>query len=333
VALPIGIDDLNVYGSTLAVEAEDIVAARGFLIGRAQSLKLLRRSLPPSFEDPVTLAVNAAKPLVDALGPDAFGLLLVATESAIDYAKPVSSYVHRYLGLPDSCFHLETKHACFAGTGALHLAADWVRARPERRALVVTTDMVRTLFGHPAEPAEGAGSTAMVVACEPRLLELEGWAGFAAREVYDVTRPTPTLELVHAELSLAAYLDLLESAWEHYRAIACAPAYEALDYLVFHTPLIPLVEQAHRLLMDSEAVEGPDDVLFERKVGPSLRYCRELGNISPAVSTPLWPAWRTASRRPPLERGSASTPTAQAPAPPSSAGESQRGQRWWLNTG
>ncbi len=95
----VGIDDLNLYASTLSVEAREIGDARGTSQRDLAKFKLLRRALPPAYEDPVTLAVNAARPIVEQAGRDAFELLIVATESGIDYGKPLSSYVHRYLDL------------------------------------------------------------------------------------------------------------------------------------------------------------------------------------------------------------------------------------------
>lgn len=279
--LEIGIDDLNLYGSTLAVEAGAINAARGAPAGSAEQIKLARRSLAPAFEDPITLAANAAYPLVEAYGRDAFELLVVATESGVDYAKPVGSYVHRYLGLMEQSFHVEMKHACFAATAGLELSSAWVRANPDKRALVIATDMARKLFHDSAEPAEGAGSVAMVVSAAPRVLAFGPHRGRAAREVYDVMRPDPVRETIHADLSLAAYLDLCEIAWDGYRSVVGPRAFEQLDYMAFHTPVIPLVEQAHQLLAGMNDLRESPRVVehFERCVFPSFAYTRELGNI------------------------------------------------------
>jgi 3-hydroxy-3-methylglutaryl CoA synthase len=273
--VPVGIDDLHVYGSTLAVDAAAIVAARGRCADEVERLKLVRRSLAPSFEDPVTLAVNAARPILDEAGP--VQLLVVATESGLDFAKPLSAYVHHHLGLPGSTFHLEVKHACFGATAALKLASSWVSTHPGQRALVIATDMARNTLGHPAEPVEGAGSVAMLVAAEPRVLILDGHEGFAAREIYDVRRPDPLLEVSNAELSLAAYLDLLEVAWEGFRASAGPGVLHELDHLLFHAPLEGLVRAGHRILVEDEI----DDVAghFDRCVRPSFLHCKELGNI------------------------------------------------------
>jgi 3-hydroxy-3-methylglutaryl CoA synthase len=275
--IPVGIDDLNVYGSSLTVQAADLARARGNAPAAAAGIGLLRRSLPPAFEDPVTLAANAARPL-DLAG---VGLCVVATESGVDFAKPVSSYLQRWLGLSERCRHVEMKHACYAGTAALGLAAAWVRERPERRALVVMTDMARRLFGDPAEPAEGAGAVAIIVSARPRVLALDPWSGVAAREIYDVMRPTPTLETIHAALSLAAYLDLLEVAWAGYAEEAGPGAFARLERFAFHTPVAPLVRQAHGLLVETHEPDVSTEELaarFERQVAPSLTYTRELGN-------------------------------------------------------
>ncbi|MFC5102795.1 hydroxymethylglutaryl-CoA synthase family protein [Kibdelosporangium philippinense] len=288
--LAVGIDDLTLYGSTLAVDAAGLASARGTAEREIRSLELVRRSLPPSFEDPVTLAVNAARPLTDPDDPERYGLLVVATESGVDYAKPLSSYVHKYLELSHRCRHLEVKHACYAGTAALRLASAWVHCNPTRRALVITTDMARRLFHDPAEPAEGAGAAAMVVAAEPRVLALEPASGVAAREVYDVMRPTPSLETIHSGLSLGAYLDLLELAWDGYREDAGADVFDTFSHVIYHTPITSLVRQAHGLVVEAHRPDVEPSVVaesFERMVRPSLKYCQELGNT---YSGSLWAA-------------------------------------------
>lgn len=286
----VGIDDITLYGSTLAVDATELAAARGIPDADVRKLRLLRRSLPPSFEDPVTLAVNAARGLDGAADPERYGLLVVATESGVDYAKPLSSYVHKYLGLSHRCRHVEVKHACYAGTAALRLAADWVRANPDAHALVITTDMARRLFDDPGEPAEGAGAVAMAVTADPRVLVLDPESGVAAREVYDVMRPTPELEVIHSGLSLAAYLDLFELAWAEFRASAGEDVFGELEHIAYHTPIIPLVRQAHGLLLESAwpgAAADEHAESFDRMVLPSLRYTQELGNT---YSGSLWTA-------------------------------------------
>jgi 3-hydroxy-3-methylglutaryl CoA synthase len=283
-SLPVGIDDLNLYGSTLSVDNAEVAAARG-TSKYMDIVRIWRRSIAPLYEDPVTLAVNAAKPLVDAAGPDAFELLIVATESGFDYGKPLSSYVHKYLGLGSRCRNLEAKHACYGGTASLQLATAWVRsgAAPGKKALVVTTDLPGNQFGEPAELTPGSGAVALSVAAEPRVLALDLASGYAAKEVYDTARPTATGHWVDEVLSLGAYLDLLELAYAHYReSRGRVPLVEDLGHIVYHMPLESLVRKAHEVLLEEAGCETDRAALersFQAMVAPSLRYCAETGNI------------------------------------------------------
>jgi 3-hydroxy-3-methylglutaryl CoA synthase len=283
---PIGIDDLNVDGGTLCIETSTLAAARGLSEKELQVVGFDRRSVIPPYEDAVTLAVNAALPLVESAGRDAFELLIVATESGSDFGKPLSSYVHSYLGLGARCRNLEVKHACYGGTAAIQLATAWVRSNdaPGKKALVVMTDLARRHFGDPAELTAGSGAVAATIAAEPNVLAIEPRSGYACRELYDVARPTATGEYGDAVLSIAAYLDLIEEAWASYRRATATRAAvdERFRYLLYHTPLVSLVRDAHRLLLEA----GHDDISadelrksFERMVSPALGYARELANI------------------------------------------------------
>jgi 3-hydroxy-3-methylglutaryl CoA synthase len=283
-SLAVGIDDLNLYATSLSIDNTVVAQARG-LERYVDVVGIRRRSVAPPFEDPVTLAVNAAKPILEGGVAGDIELLIVATESGFDLGKPISSYVHRYLGLPSRCRHFEAKHACYAGTLALQLAASWLRsnARPGKKALVVTSDLAGWYHGQPAELTPGTGAVAMLVSREPRVLELEGDSGYATKEVYDTARPTPTTHWVDEVLSLSAYLDLLEEAWEDYRSrrdgVAVARHFARLAY---HTPLVSLVRQAHQVMLEAENPEVSADAVrasFEHLVAPSLRHCEETGNI------------------------------------------------------
>jgi 3-hydroxy-3-methylglutaryl CoA synthase len=280
---PVGIDDLNLYASTLSIDNAAIGRERGTsryfdLVG------IKRRSIAPPFEDAVTLAVNAARPLVEAAGRDAFELLIVATESGFDFGKPLSSYVHRHLGLGQRCRNLEVKHACYGGTASLQLATAWLRSGVARgkRALVVTTDLPGNQFGEPAEMTPGTGAVALSLAEEPRVLALDRAAGYAALEVYDTARPTATFHWVDEVLSLGAYLDLLEAAYAHYRAQVPGSLERDFDHVVYHMPVEMLVRKAHAALLEADDPDATADAAaasFERMVAPSLGYCSETGNI------------------------------------------------------
>lgn len=278
-----GIDDLDVYASTLAIDHERLAAGRGFSPEQQALVGFRRRSITPEWEDPVTLAANAARGLVEEHGAERFGLLLVATETALDFGKPLSSWVHGLLGLPSGCRNLEVKHACHGGTAAVQLARAWVAspAARGRAALVIATDIARRHAGELPELTAGTGAVAMVVSAAPRLLRLDDVSGVAAQEVHDVSRPGPLSELADPVLSLSSYLDLVENAHDDLLGQLDADALED-DHLVFHAPLISLVRQAHATLLEKERgfpeeTEIAED--FERRVAPTLGLNREISNV------------------------------------------------------
>jgi 3-hydroxy-3-methylglutaryl CoA synthase len=153
---------------------------------------------------------------------------------------------------------------------ALRLACSWVRENPNRKALVIGTDICRRQSG-PAELIAGLGAVAMTVCAEPRVLQVDPVSGCAALETWDVARPTRAFEYADPMLSLCAYLDAVEMAWEDLRR-ATGLEWEQLEYVLYHCPSIPLVRQAHALLS-----AGTDD--FSERVEPGLALNRETANI------------------------------------------------------
>jgi hydroxymethylglutaryl-CoA synthase len=127
--LPIGIEKLRIYPNSLAYSTRALCEARGMDADRTiQDLIIQERAVNPTWEDAVTMGVNAAQPLLTDEDRRSIGLLLVGTESSVDQEKPVSSWIHGYLGLPSDCLNFETKHACYAATGALQMALGPLRS-------------------------------------------------------------------------------------------------------------------------------------------------------------------------------------------------------------
>ena len=153
----------------------------------------------------------------------------------------------------------------------------------ERKALVVMTDVARRHFRDPAELTAGTGAVALLVSRHPRVLAVEEASGYACKEIYDVARPTATTEWGDAVLSLYAYLDLVELAWQHYKVAAGndAPVTEQFRYVLYHTPLVSLAARAHQALIEADSFDATDDDVresFDRMVRPALAYAVRLAN-------------------------------------------------------
>lgn len=300
--MEVGIEAINAYCGRAFIEVRTLFEGRGLDLSRFDNLMMRRKSVGMPCEDPVTHAVNAAKPILDRMAPeekDRIELVITASESGLDFAKSLSTFIHPHLGLSKKCRLFEVKQACYGGTAALQMAANFIRtqASPGAKALVLATDVI--MIGPPevdshgaevfsyAEPSGGVAAVAMVVGDRPTILELDfGANGYFSYDVCDVFRPRIEGEVGDPDLSLLSYLDCVEGSFRSYAdKVEGADFGETFDYLAFHTPFAGMVKGAHRKAMrlfrkaSGQAVEED----FQRRVMPSLRYCMEVGGAYSAT--------------------------------------------------
>jgi polyketide biosynthesis 3-hydroxy-3-methylglutaryl-CoA synthase-like enzyme PksG len=288
----VGIEAIHPYVGRMSLDVAMLFSARGLDDSRMQNLMMREKSVNLPIEDAVTNAVNAAAPIVNALTPqqrETIELVIVGTESAVDFGKPVSTYVADYLQLGRRHRSFETKHACYGGTAALQMAASFVRASPrEVRALVIAADASSAAARNTYwEPSQGAGAVAMLVGQEGHVLSLDhGASGYNSYEVMDTLRPRADVEAGDSDLSLMSYMNCLEACFAHYaEVVEGTDLRSAFSYLVLHTPFAGMVKSAHRRLMRKVAGAGTAEVDedFARRVEPSVRFCQRVGNIYSAA--------------------------------------------------
>jgi len=281
--MKIGIEKLNLYAGRLCTDAVKLAEARGKEQRYAvEQVMVGARAVIPVFEDAVTLAVNAARPLLTPEDAKSIELLIVNTESSVDFGKPVSTWVHRFCGLPVNCRNFELKHACYGGTGALKMAALWVASgvRPGKKALVISADFTRPHLEDGFDFVGGGGAVAMLISADPHVLAFEpGKAGYWTQEIADAFRPTSTTEIVDNQTSLYSYLDALEGAFSHYEQIAGPIDYvTAFKKHIYHAPFPGMALQAHRAMLRS--ADMPKAAIlqsFRTKVQEGLHFARRIG--------------------------------------------------------
>ena len=201
----VGIEKLRVYPGSLALSMADLCEARGHDIGDIRDDMMVdERSLNVPWEDPVTMAVNAAKPMLSEADRAKIGLVIVASESGVDQEKPLEHLgpalcrfaVKRAQHRGQAC--LLRRHRLVATGGKL----DRIGGRRRRAALVINTDESRMHLGAPWEFVLGAGATALLISDNPRVLEIElGSSGIYTYEISDLTRPTSRVETGNSETS------------------------------------------------------------------------------------------------------------------------------------
>lgn len=282
----VGVEKIGVYPCSLSLSLPALCEARNRrpddICG---PMMLEERSLNPLWEDPVTMAVNAANATLTDEDRCRVELLVVASESGVDFEKPISTWVQRYARLSENCRNFEVKHACYGGTAGLQMAAAWLASSaPEgAKALVVTTDQSRSHFGKPWEFVLGAGAAAVLLSREPALLELElGRCGYWTNEIADLTRPTGRVETGNSETSLVSYLDALEGAYRHFvvRVPEAERFDEYFDRHVYHMPFGGMAWRAHKAMLRAAGGEVSTREAwgnFERKGLAALTYARRMG--------------------------------------------------------
>jgi 3-hydroxy-3-methylglutaryl CoA synthase len=289
----VGIEKIDLYGGRAYLDIADLAEARGGTfeeLERRQLVPYETRAILPPYEDAVTLAVNAAERLLSDEDRDRIELVIVATESAVDLGKPVSSWVRRFCGLPANSRNFEVKHMCYGGTAALRMAAAWAASgeRPGRKALVINADLSRTRNHLSTEDDDlgelmaGGSAVAMLVGDDPRVLELEpGKAGHWSNEISDALRPNSRTEIITGQTSLYSYLDALEETFEAYRSVVGDVDFER-DFArnIYHAPFPGMTMIAHRTLLN--VIGGYDKAAIEEsyrtRVADSTHFIRRIGS-------------------------------------------------------
>jgi hydroxymethylglutaryl-CoA synthase len=280
-----GIEKISVYPTALQLDLVTLAKERGYDVEHMRKeLMVEKRGVNPPWEDSVTMAVNAAKPMLTQGDIDSIGLLIVASETGLDGEKALSSWVLEHLGLPSNCRHFEVKIACYSGTAALKMAVGWLSSglvRKGQKALVITTDESLNSIHKPWEYVCGGGSVALLVSDKPDFLELEVEKfGVYAHEVADVIRPLPWLETGNSEHSLFSYMEALAATYEDYEANVGAVDFNTyFKNNVYHVPFAGISFRAHKQLMRMGADATIEEVTesFKTKVLPSITYSKDIG--------------------------------------------------------
>ena len=277
--MKIGLDLISFHAPAYYLDLRILAEKRGvdpekFVVGIGQE----RMAVLPPDQDVVTLAANAALPIVEKAGRDGIELLLFATESGIDQSKAAALFCHKLLGLPSACRCVEVKEACYGATASLRMAAAMVAARPHTKALVLAADVARYDLASPGEPTQGAGGVAMLVSAKPRVLALDPESGFHAEDIMDFWRPNYREEaLVDGKYSTRMYLNTLIDAWNNYKAASGRALHHHL-HCCFHLPFSKIAHKSYSRLCKAEGLPEPSKEELARLVDPALAYNRVTGN-------------------------------------------------------
>lgn len=270
--MKIGIDQISFYVPHTYIEMKDLALARNedpnkYLIGLGQS----QMAVPSVSQDPITLAANAAYPITKD-DKENIDLILFATESGIDFSKAASTSLHALLELPHQARAIELKQACYSATSALYFAALHVQANPEKKALVIASDISRYGLNTPGEPTQGAGSVAMTISANPRILNFDFKSANYTDDIWDFWRPSYSdVAYVDGHYSNQQYKRLFKETSSRYME-KYESSFDDFDAFLFHIPYTKLGRKALQTFSDEQSV-------WMKRFNDSIYYNNRVGNI------------------------------------------------------
>ena len=276
--MKIGIEKISFHIPHLYVDMNELALARNeepekYTIGIGQD----EMAVTPLTQDPVTLAANAALQIVTDEDREKIDLVMFATETGIDQSKAAAVYVHRLVGIKKEARSIELKHACYSGTAALQLAKGHIALNPERKVLIVASDIARYGLSTPGEVTQGSGAVAMLVSANPKVLQFEDESTFVTKDIMDFWRPNYSeYAYVDGKFSNEMYIEFFNDVWEQYKNNT-NESLDDFEAICFHLPYTKMGLKALRTVID-EGNEETQERLKEYYT-KSTAYNRKVGNV------------------------------------------------------
>ena len=269
-----------------------------------KGLGLHKMSVLDVHQDVVTMASNAALRLIqqENLNPKEISRIYVGTESGVDSSKPIASYVLANLELIfgeasfRNCDVVDLTFACIGTIDALQNCLDYIRLNPTKKAIVIASDNAKYDLNSTGEYTQGAGSIAMLITANPRVLSFAHEVGVSTQGVFDFFKPRRYFtkeEALHlkgnpewngvleneiaiykeqpvfdGQYSNRCYISRITEAYEHYKSESnqSGKLYESWINIVMH---LPYCFQGRRTFIEIFAKENP--ALLESQIGEAAK--------------------------------------------------------------
>jgi hydroxymethylglutaryl-CoA synthase len=233
-----------------------------------------KMSIVPFSQDTVSMALNACYQVINDENRKKIDLVIFATETGVDQSKAAATHLPKLLGLNPEVRAIEIKQACYAGTAALYFAKGHILQNPDKEVLIVTSDIARYGINTDGEPTQGAGSVAMIVSKNPKIMVLNNDYGLYTDDIYDFYRPNKSdYALVDGHYSNEQYKRFFKEVYEQYLSKS---GHTLTDFsaLTFHIPYSKIGLRTLQMITNDE--KRPD--LFENHEY-AIKYNKEVGNI------------------------------------------------------
>lgn len=274
----IGIDKFNFFTPHVYLDMEELAEARDvdpakFTIGLGQT----QQAVAPLTQDPVSMAANAAWPMLTDEDKAAIDFVIVASESGIDQSKAMAVYVHQLLGINPYARSIEMKEACYGATVGIQTAVNHIARHPESKVLVIATDIARYGLQTSGESTQGAGAVAMLISKDPHIAVINDDAVSYTGDIHDFWRPnySPYPE-VDGHFSNQQYLQFLDNVWTSYKE-RFNHTLEDFKAFAFHLPYSKMGLKGLRQMLPEVDEIKQNDLIEEFEA--SRVYNTRVGNI------------------------------------------------------
>lgn len=281
-----------------------------------KGLGLLKMTLPDVHQDVVVFGANAlTKLLIDnQINISEIARIYVGTESAIDSSKPISSFLIALMeqkfgeNVLETCDVVDFTFACIGGVDALQNCLDFIRLNPDKKAIVVTTDMAKYDLNSTGEYTQGAGALAMLVTSNPKIMAFENHWATSTKGVFDFFKPyrsiskaditgnnnnEPWFDNLEAEIEIhksqpvfdgqysnQCYMDRTRNAYFEFKKIKnnSENLYNLWTSIIMH---LPYAFQGRRMLSEIYALDAATKIISGEET--ASEYQNKLKEISKSI--------------------------------------------------
>lgn len=274
----IGIDKIHFFTPNIYVDLVELANARGidpnkFTIGIGQD----QMALSPLTQDCYSMGANAALPIVSDEDAQKIDLIVFGTESGLDASKSGAVIVQRLLGIQPFTRSIEVKQACYGATAGIMMARDYIEKNPDRKVLVIGSDIARYGLATGGEVTQGAGAIAMVISQNPSIMTIDDVSVPYSEDIFDFWRPTYSdVAFVDGKFSNQKYIEFFDTVWQEYKK-RTGRSIQDFKALCFHMPYTKMGRKALNTILD-EADDAQQQSLIHF-YDQSAIYTRRIGNL------------------------------------------------------
>lgn len=295
--MKIGIDALAFDVAKLHLPIRALAISRNIEPEKLEKgLGLSKMTFPDVHQDSVVFAANALTKLIQnqKINLTEISRIYVGTESSVDASKPISSFLVSLMekkfrpgGLLE-CDATDMTFACIGGVDALQNCLDFIALNPEKKAIVVTTDLAKYDLNSTGEYTQGAGAMAMLITANPRIIAFEkNWAT-STKGVFDFFKPNriiakeaitgntnnePWFENLENEIEIhkeqpifdgqysnQCYMERIKDAYFMFKQLKKSkePIYPTWKNIVMH---LPYAYQGRRMLTEIYALDSSSKII------------------------------------------------------------------------